>query len=134
MLGPLLAGALADRIGFGAAVRLVFLVQAGAVMLPALSANPAWLVVSSLVVGASVPGIVPLVLGRLHQVVAADTGSRTAAWSRATAAFALGMAAAGYAMSFVYTRTGDYATLFVLGAAALVLGLAIDLATGASRR
>jgi predicted MFS family arabinose efflux permease len=130
MLGPVLAGHLADRIGFGAAVRLAFMIQASAVGVLALSAHPAWLLVSSLLVGAFVPGIVPLVLGRLHELVAADADTQTAAWSRATAAFALGMAAAGYGLSFVYGRTGDYATLFALGAGAILLALVIDLATG----
>jgi predicted MFS family arabinose efflux permease len=134
MLGPVLAGHLADRIGFGAAVRLAFMIQASAVGVLALSAHPAWLLVSSLLVGAFVPGIVPLVLGRLHELVVADADTQTAAWSRATAAFALGMAAAGYGLSFVYGRTGDYATLFALGAGAILLALVIDVATGRPRR
>jgi len=127
MLGPVLTGALADRIGFPAAVRVAFVVQAGAIGVLALVTSPVWLVLSSAVVGAFVPGIVPLVLGRVTELVAPTEAARTAAWSRATAAFALGQAAAGYGMSFVYTRTGDYAALFALGAAALVLALAIDL-------
>jgi predicted MFS family arabinose efflux permease len=75
---------------------------------------------------------VPLVLGRLHELVAAE--ARTAAWSRATAAFALGMAAGGYGLSFVYARTGDYAILFGLGAGALLLALILDLGAGGARR
>jgi predicted MFS family arabinose efflux permease len=130
MLGPVLAGHLADRIGFRAAVRLAFLIQAGAVGVLALTASPGWLIVSSFIVGAFVPGIVPLVLGRAHELVAPDAATRTAAWSRATAAFALGLAVAGYGVSFVYARTGDYATLFALGAGAILLALVIDLAFG----
>jgi predicted MFS family arabinose efflux permease len=130
MLGPVLAGYLADRIGFGPAVRLAFLIQTGAVGVLALSASPAWLLISSFLVGAFVPGIVPLVLGRLHELIAADAETRTAAWSRATAAFALGMALAGYGLSFVYARTEDYAILFTLGAGAILLALAIDLGAG----
>jgi predicted MFS family arabinose efflux permease len=136
MLGPVLAGHLADRIGFGPAVRLAFLIQTGAVGVLALSASPAWLMVSCFLVGAFVPGIVPLVLGRLHELIAADAETRTAAWSRATAAFALGMALAGYGLAFVYARTEDYAILFTLGAGAILLALAIDLGAGraAARR
>jgi hypothetical protein len=96
----------------------------------AVSAAPPWLLVSSFVAGAFVPGIVPLVLGRVNELVAADAGARTAAWSRATTAFALGQAGAGYGVSFVYAATGDYATLFALGAGAIALALAIDLAAG----
>ncbi len=130
MLGPVLAGALADRIGFGPALRLAFAVQALLIGVLALSAGPGWLVVSSLVIGAFVPGMVPLTLGRVHELVAPDVQSRTAAWSRATAAFAVGQAVAGYGLSFVYARTGDYATLFALGAAAIAVALAIDLTVG----
>jgi predicted MFS family arabinose efflux permease len=133
MLGPVLAGWLADRIGFGPAMRLAFAVQAFLIGILALSAAPGWLVVSSLVIGAFVPGMVPLTLGRVHELVAADVQSRTAAWSRATAAFALGQAVAGYGLSFVYARTGDYATLFSLGAAAIAVALAIDLTVGRAR-
>jgi predicted MFS family arabinose efflux permease len=133
MVGPVLAGHLADRIGFRPAVRLALLIQTGAVGVLALTASSAWLFVSSFLVGAFVPGIVPLVLGRVNELVAADASSRTAAWSRATTAFALGQAAAGYGMSFVYARTGDYATLFALGAGAIALALAVDLTAGRSR-
>jgi predicted MFS family arabinose efflux permease len=134
MLGPVLTGALADRIGFAPAVRVALLVQAGAIGVLALVTSPVWLVISSAIVGAFVPGIVPLVLGRVTELVAPTETARTAAWSRATAAFALGQAAAGYGISFVYTSTGDYAALFALGAAALVLALAIDLAAGRGDR
>jgi predicted MFS family arabinose efflux permease len=43
MIGPLLAGALADRIGFGPALRLALLSQALAVGWLAVTAGPAWL-------------------------------------------------------------------------------------------
>jgi predicted MFS family arabinose efflux permease len=134
MLGPVLAGALADRIGFRRALRVAFVVQALGIGLLAVSAAPGALLVSSLVIGAFVPGIVPLTLGRVHELAPANAPARTAAWGHATAAFALGQAAGGYGLSFVYARTADYALLFVLGAAALALALAIDLAAGRQRR
>ena len=56
---PLVAGHVADRIGFGRALRLAFLVQAAAVALPAIAAGSSALAISSLVVGAMVPGIGP---------------------------------------------------------------------------
>jgi predicted MFS family arabinose efflux permease len=134
MLGPILAGALADRIGFRRSLRMAFVVQALGIGLLAVSVAPGALLVSSLVIGAFVPGIVPLTLGRVHELALASAPARTAAWSRATAAFALGQAAGGYGLSFAYARTADYALLFALGAAALVLALAIDLAAGRPRR
>jgi predicted MFS family arabinose efflux permease len=129
--GPMVTGYLADRIGFARALRLALAVQAVAVALPAVVLGVAWLTVSSLVVGAMVPGIVPLVLGRVHEL-ARDEPSRRTGWSYATTAFALGQAAAAYGFSFLFARSDDgYALLFGLGAAVLALALVIDLAAAA---
>lgn len=99
----------------------------------ALTASPLWMGVSSVVVGAFVPGIVPLVLGRVHELIPRGDQARKAAWSGATAAFALGQTGAAYGFSFLFAETGGYAMLFALGAAALAL--AIDLGTmGAGAR
>jgi predicted MFS family arabinose efflux permease len=133
--GPLVTGHVADRIGFARALRVAFVVQAAAVALPAITVGPVALAMSSLVVGAMVPGVVPLVLGRVHELTAHDDRQRQAGWSFATAAFALGQAAAAYGFAFLFARTGGgYAALFTLGAAALALALAIDLAAAARGR
>jgi predicted MFS family arabinose efflux permease len=128
VVGPMLAGALADRIGFGPALRLALVIQAAAVALPTVTADPLWLAVSSLVVGAAVPGVVPLVLGRVHELVPGDAEGQRAAWSVTTMAFALGQAAGAYGLSFLFASGRPYTTLFAVGAAALTLGLVIDLA------
>jgi MFS family permease len=132
VVGPVLSGHLADRTGFGPALRLAFCVEAVAVLLPALGTGTAGLIVSSLVMGALTPGIVPLVLGRAHELLPHDPAAQKAAWSTATISFALLQAAAAYGLTFVFTQTGDYRLLFVLGAAAFVLTLGIDLAIGVS--
>jgi predicted MFS family arabinose efflux permease len=134
MLGPVVAGSVADRIGFGAAIRSAFVVQALFIGVLVVTDGSGWLAVSSLVIGAFVPGMVPLTLGRVNELAPPDVESRTAAWSGATAAFALGQAAAGYGLSFVYARTGDYTLLFVLGAGALALALVIELTVGRWQR
>jgi predicted MFS family arabinose efflux permease len=137
VVGPVLSGHLADRTGFGPALRLAFFVQAIAVLLPALGTGTAGLIVSSLVVGAFTPGIVPLVLGRIHELLPHDTAAQKAAWSAATTSFALLQAGAAYGLTYVFTQTGgDYRLLFVIGATAFVLTLGIDLVMGvsASRR
>ena len=79
---------------------------------------------SSLVIGAAVPGVVPLVLGRVHELVPDDAEGQRAAWSVTTMAFALGQAAGAYGLSFLFARGGHYTTLFAVGAAALTLALA----------
>jgi predicted MFS family arabinose efflux permease len=137
VVGPLLSGHLADRTGFGPALRLAFFVQLIAVLLPALGTGTAGLIVSSLVMGAFTPGIVPLALGRIHELLPHDAAAQKTAWSTATTGFALLQAAAAYGLTFVFTQTGgDYRLLFIIGAAAFILTLGIDLAVGvfASRR
>jgi predicted MFS family arabinose efflux permease len=126
VLGPMLAGHLADRIGFVWALRLAFGVQAVAVALAVLPAGPLGLALSSLVIGAFVPGVVPLVLGRVHEL--APPEHTRAAWSLATIAFAVGQAAGAYGLSWLFAGTGDYGLLFGLGAATILLALLIDLA------
>ncbi len=128
MAGPVLAGYLGDRIGFGLALRLALVVQAISVGWLAVTDNPSVLIVSSIVVCAFVPGIVSLVLGRVHELVPNDPGGQQAAWSLTTMAFALGQAGAAYGFSFLFEHTGGYNLLFALGAGALVLALALDLA------
>jgi predicted MFS family arabinose efflux permease len=132
--GPVLAGHLADRIGFGPALRLALLVQAAAIALVAVSSAAIGLTVSSLIVGAFVPGIVPLVLGRTQALAPPDSDARQAAWSAATTAFALGQAGAAYAFSFLFAQGGSHGLLFGLGGGALLLALIIDVAANRGQR
>lgn len=127
-VGPLATGHVADRIGFRSTLRLVLLLEAVAVALPGLSHGPAGLIVSSLVVGAFTPGVVPLALGRTHEVLRHHPAAQKSAWSAATTSFAVMQAAGAYGLSFLFVRTGgDYRLLFGLGASALMLALVIDL-------
>lgn len=130
VVGPVLTGHLADRTGFAAALRLAFMIQAIAVALPVLGLGTSGLIVSSLVVGAFTPGIVPLVLGRIHELLPHDAAAQKGAWSAATTGFALLQAAAAYGLTFVLTRSGEnYHLLFLLGAGALLVALVVDLGT-----
>ncbi|WP_441515212.1 YbfB/YjiJ family MFS transporter [Bradyrhizobium sp. 2TAF24] len=128
VVGPLLAGHLADRSGFAPALRVALLMQAIAVVLPVISTAPAAMIVSSLIVGGFTPGIVPLVIGRIHELVPHSAAGQRAAWAQATTTFAVFQAAGAYGLSFVFERTGgDYALLFMIGAAAVAAALVIDL-------
>ncbi|MFA5958386.1 YbfB/YjiJ family MFS transporter [Hyphomicrobium sp.] len=128
-IGPVLAGYIADRIGFGAALRSAFVLEIVAIAFPAL--NPTsrpWLFASSAVVGAFITGTVPLVLGRIHELIPHRPSEQKAAWGMATVAFAVCQAAAAYALSFIFAQSGgDYRILFVIGSAAMTLALLIDL-------
>jgi len=132
-VGPLFAGALADRVGFGRALRIAFALQIVGVAIPALGAGAGiGLMVSSVVVGAFVTGTVPLVLGRVHELLAHHPARQNGAWRTATVGFALCQAVAAYGLSFLFSRDGDYRLLFVIGASAMAIALAIDVAAGAS--
>ncbi len=126
--GPVVFGRIADRIGFAASVRIAFVVEAAMVGSLALTANEIVLDLSSLVIGAYVPGITTLVLGRARELVPPDRRQQEAAWSTLTVAWALGQAAGAYGFSALYAHAPSYGLLFGLGAAALVAALAIDLA------
>lgn len=127
MAGPILAGHVADRIGFRRALRGALLLQAFAVALPIWSAGPIALTLSSLVIGALVPGIVPLVLGRVRELTPGDADRQKAAWGLATIGFALGQAAGAYGLSALFAASGGaHLLLFGLGAAALLLAFLVE--------
>lgn len=127
MAGPILSGHLADRIGFGKALPLAYLVQAFAVVLPTLGLGSIWLMVSSVIVGAFTPGIVPLVLGRIRELLPHHPSLHQMNWTRATIAFAATQALSAYGMSFLLVKTHDYTLLFKIGSVAMVAALAINL-------
>ena len=131
LFGPVIAGHAADRIGFRAALRVAYVVEAIAVGALAVTANAYGLALSSIVIGAFTPGITTLVLGRIRELLPHHEHAQKAAWSRATVGFAVGQAMAAYGFSYLYARRGDYADLFVLATAAVVLALTINLLSAA---
>jgi predicted MFS family arabinose efflux permease len=143
IIGPLIGGYVGTRIGFGAALRLGYLLQAFAIVLPAIAtlllAGTPWdswaLILSSVIVGAFTPGIVSLVLGRVYELLEHHPAEHKAAWGRATVAFAVFQALGAYAMSFIFSKTdGNYALLFMTGAASLAVALFVHLVAGATER
>lgn len=127
LLGPVIAGRLADSIGFANALRCALVFQIACVALPVFNTTTAALIVSSLFVGGAVSGTVPLALGRTQEIIT-DPGDRKTAWSVATIVFALGQASAGYIFSYIFAATdGDYSLLFTFGSAAMGLALIVAL-------
>ncbi|GAB6406110.1 YbfB/YjiJ family MFS transporter [Pseudomonas sp. MHK4] len=127
-IGPLLAGGLADRVGFGRALRVSFIIEAIAVAVPAFAPGSPWLMASSVTVGAFVTGTVPLVLGRVQEILARHPARQNAAWQTATVGFALFQAVAAYGLSFLFSYSGgNYSLLFLIGTAAMLLAFVIDL-------
>ncbi|SAK69820.1 Major Facilitator Superfamily protein [Caballeronia fortuita] len=134
IFGPLVCGNAGDRIGFGMAYRFALLVQACAAALLALSANAYVIGIATLALGVSTTGIVPLALGRVHELLPHDHTEQRAAWSRATSAFALCQALAGYGYSFLFSHThNDYALIFACGASALAVAFIADLVMNRKR-
>jgi predicted MFS family arabinose efflux permease len=91
--------------------------------------SQAWAILTAtLVLGAFTPGIVPLALGRIQELVPHDHLEQRAAWSRATTAFALFQALGGYGYSWLFSHSHEnYALIFTCGAAALALAFAADI-------
>lgn len=127
-IGPLLAGYLADRVGFAAALRWAFLLEIVAVAIPACLSGQIALITSSIVVGSFVTGTVPLIIGRISELLPQHSIQQKRAWSKATVFFALFQATAAYGLSYVFSLSGEnYRLLFVIGAGAMFLALIIDL-------
>jgi predicted MFS family arabinose efflux permease len=131
MVVPLVFGQVADRIGFKAALRVAFLMQATSVALITISPDPVSLIVSSVMVGGFVTGTTALTLGRLHELIP-DADRCRKAWGMFTTIYAVGQAGAAYGFSYIFAQTdGQYHILFSLAAGALSLAFAIDLCTAA---
>ncbi len=133
VIGPVIGGHVGDRIGFRAGLRLAFVAQALCVALPLVATSTVTLALSSFVIGAFVPGIVAITIGRTRELIPADPAAQAGAWGFCTTAFAIGQAVAGYVFSYIFARAENgYPILFAVAAAALVLALAIDVAASAT--
>jgi predicted MFS family arabinose efflux permease len=131
--GPLLAGRLADQLGFRDALTLVFVVQLLAVGLLVIDSSTAALIASSIAGGACTIGVVPLVLGRTRELLRHHPAAMVGAWRTATVSFAVLQAGSAYAMSFVLEHSGsNFRLLFAMAAGAMGAALLLDRATGES--
>jgi predicted MFS family arabinose efflux permease len=119
-LGPVLCGRLADRIGFPRALLAAFALKTGAVWLPLVATDWLGLGVSSLLVGALIPGIAALTSGCALELL--GPAAHAPAWRWLTIVFSLAAAAGGYLFAFVYAATGSYLALFALGGAIIAAG------------
>jgi predicted MFS family arabinose efflux permease len=128
MAGPILSGFVSDRAGVTPALRAAFLLQTAAVGLLTIT-SAAWaLMISSLIIGAFIPGISALTLSRVRELTFGDARHQKAAWSFCTIVWAIGQAAAAYGFSYIFASTGGgYSLLFATGAAAIALAFVIEL-------
>lgn len=126
IIGPVSYGFLADQLGAKLGIRLVLVVQAIAVGLLSISSSFAALALLAVILGSFPPGIVPLALARVHELIP-QHHQQQIAWSRATVSFATFQAIAGFAYSALLNASGgDHALLFVIAAGAIVVALLLE--------
>lgn len=126
IVGPVSYGFLADHLGARTGIRLVLVVQAAALGLLAVSQSFLALALLAVILGSFPPGIVPLALARVHELVP-EHHRQQVAWSRATVSFATFQALAGFAYSALFNASGGHHTLlFVIAAGAIVVALLLE--------
>ncbi len=118
--GPVLAGWLADRIGFAKSIRISLAGLVIAIGMPMFWNQPAVLVLSSIGVGCMAMGTTSLVAGRVGELVPAADQKRV--WGWMTMAFATAHASTGFLLSALFAKTGSYSSLFMVGAIAVAAG------------
>ncbi len=127
IVGPVTYGFLADKLGARVSIRVVLVVQAIAVGLLPLAGSFTALAVLAVILGSFPPGIVPLALARVHELLP-DHHQQQVAWSRATVSFATFQALSGFAYSALFNSSGgQHALLFMLAAASIVVALLLEL-------
>jgi len=126
IVGPVIYGFLADKLGARPSIRLVLVLQAVAVGLLSISSSFTALALLAVIIGSFPPGIVPLALARVHELIP-QHHQQQIAWSRATVSFATFQALAGFAYSALFNASGGrHELLFVIAAAAIVVALLLE--------
>jgi len=125
MFGPVLAGLVAERLGFYRSLTGGIAVKATFVALPIFSQHPLALAASAMVVGALTPGISALASGRIAELV--GFAAHRQVWGWLTGGFAIASAGAGYLMSFLFARYGSYYLLFAIGTCGLSIAMVLSI-------
>ncbi|MFK0378116.1 YbfB/YjiJ family MFS transporter [Pandoraea sp. NPDC090278] len=132
--GPPLYGYLADRLGAKQAVGLVTIVMIGIFAGLYATSNLLVLGVLTVVLGTFAPGMVPLILARLHEVITHNASRQNAAWTRASIISAAALAIAAYAFSALFNATGgNHRLLFLVAAVMLVVVLLLGVRPATKR-
>ncbi|QXI18839.1 YbfB/YjiJ family MFS transporter [Pseudomonas hamedanensis] len=126
IVGPVSYGFLADQLGARIGIRVVLVVQAITLGLLSIADSFLALALLAVILGSFPPGIVPLALARVHELVPTHHRQQIA-WSRATVSFATFQALAGFAYSALFNATGGHhALLFVIAGGAIVVALLLE--------
>lgn len=127
MIGPLSAGALAGWIGFRYALHAVLLIMFVSIGIVVLDHSLPALYTSAFIVGATVPGVVPLIAGLIHELTRNNRSQNKTAWSLSTVAFAVGQAIAAYVYAAMYAGLLEYILVFQTATAIALAALIINL-------
>lgn len=125
--GPFIVGFAARHLGWHRTLVTAFSCKGIAVLLPVISSGLVSVTLSSLIVGAMIPGVVATTAGRIGELV--GPLRQTLAWGRATALFAIAQAGAAYGMATLYSWSHGSDLIFLLGGIALVAAGGITLMT-----
>lgn len=128
IVAPFFIGFLGARIGYQTTLILAFMIKAFAISLPLMSSHVLVLSLSSILVGAMVPGVVASVAGRVSELVPAER--QVSIWGIATSTFAIVQGISAYAVGYLYVEGAGPQFVFFLGALALFIGaLVVALST-----
>lgn len=127
--GPPLYGYLADRLGPRFTIRMVTAVTALALLGFYAVHDLVALGVLTVIVGTFAPGIVPLVLARVHELVPHNTARQNLAWTRVSVLSASGLAVSAYGFSALFNAAGgNHRVLFLVAAVMLFSVLLMEAA------
>ncbi len=126
LIGPVGVGRIADWIGFQRALLVGVATICVSVGLIVLSSHFFILGASSFSVGALVPGIVTLAVGRTQELAGSHMPTQRKWWGRVTTAFAILQAVAAYGYSFWLSQGGSYTSIFISGLIILLCALAVE--------
>jgi predicted MFS family arabinose efflux permease len=119
--GPPLYGYLADRLGPRTTVHVVTLAMTAVFVGLYAVSNLAVIGVLTIIVGTFAPGMVPLILARIHEVLAHHPAQQNLAWTRASVISAASLAVTAYGFSALFNATGgNHRLLFLVSAVMLV--------------
>ena len=128
IVGPVMCGGAADKIGFRLSFRAALLLQGIAVGILSLVKNLVAVGIATVLLGIFTTGVVPLSLGRIHDILPHSPTAQRTAWSRATIAFAVFQVLGGYGYAFLFSHSKEnYGLVFLCGTIALVMALIVDL-------
>ena len=127
IVGPPLYGYFADRIGPRLTLNIVLSVEMLAMLGLYSASNLIAIALLTFIIGTLPPGIVPLVLARIHEIVPHNTYKQNIVWSQSTTFFAAFQAIAGYTYSALFTITnGGHRNLFLIGGVSLALAFLLE--------